>query len=151
MRANIIYYTTMENSPEVTIVGITPSKEKARGMYRKALKAAKEWEADADSDCGDWAEARMRREDLPAHVGPGDPVFAVVETEWYEGITTIVKLFASEEDAKRYIAEEKPKLLQEYIELEPFDEDETFEESMHLSDNSVMVDYYFSIEKIIVE
>lgn len=148
MKVYIVYLLSMENSPEVTIQTVTADKERAEDEYKRAKALIAMWRADdPDSDC--WAEAHIEEAEIDAALG--DTVWTVTSTCWYEVVSTGISAFLTEEEAKEFVASEKTRLLAENEDLMPFDEDEALEESMHLCDESVMVDYYFMIESYTIK
>ena len=142
----------MVDSPEVEIRCVTTSKFIAEQALTKAQREAEEWMADEDEDSGNWAEACIKTFDgiSPAY-GPGFRVYVTVETAWVEEVSTTLHLNGTEQSAMDYVALRKRILVNEDPDLEPYDEDETFEESMHLCNPDVMSDYYFSIEPVTVQ
>ena len=77
--------------------------------------------------------------------------FAMIETDWVEEVSTSIKIHGDDFWAEKDIEFRKRKLLEDDPNLVPFDEDETFEESMHLHNPDVMSDYYYSIELITIQ
>ena len=152
MKIYVVYFRTMVDSPEVEIRCVTTSKFIAEQALTKAQREAEEWMADEDEDSGNWAEACIKTFDgiSPAY-GPGFRVYVTVETAWVEEVSTTLHLNGTEQSAMDYVALRKRILVNEDPDLEPYDEDETFEESMHLCNPDVMSDYYFSIEPVTVQ
>lgn len=140
----------MENSPEVRIIAATTDKSLAYEKFRQAKKMEAEWMADVDGDSGDWAEACIRVWDVPG-VRSGDHIHILVRTEWYEEVSTDVYPFFSVVGAKDLVSLMKDDSKERYPGITPFNEEETFEETMHLEDPELAVDIYFSIEEVVVE
>lgn len=152
MKIYVVYFRTMQDSPEVEIKCATTSKFIATQALTKAQREAEEWMADEDEDSGNWAEACIKTFDgISDDIGHGSLLYVTVETTWVEEVSTRLHLFGSEFWAKKHIGLRKKILVHEDPHLEPFDEDETFEESMHLHNPGVMSDYYFSVEPVIVQ
>lgn len=151
MKLYVVYFRTMVDSPEVTIKCATTSKFIAEQALTKAQREAEEWMADEDEDSGNWAEACIMTTIVSEDTRPGDMFFAMIETDWVEEISTSIKIHGSDFWAKKGIEFRKRRLLKEDPGLVPYDEDETFEESMHLHNPGVMSDYYFSIELITIQ
>ena len=141
----------MVDSPEVEIKCATTSKFIAEQALTKAQREAEEWMADEDEGSGNWAEACIKTFDgiSPAY-GQGALVYVTVETAWVEEVSTTLHLNGTEPSARDFVELRKRMLLNEDPDLVPYNEDETFEESMHLHNPDVMSDYYFSVEPIIV-
>lgn len=152
MKIYVVYFRTMVDSPKVEIRRVTTSKFIAEQALAMAQREAEEWMADEDEDSGNWAEACIKTFDgiSPAY-GPGALVHVTVETAWVEEVSTTLHLNGAESSARYFVELRKRMLLNEDPDLVPYDEDETFEESMHLCNPDVMSDYYFSIEPVIVE
>lgn len=150
MKIYVVYFRTMVDSPEVEIKCATTSKFIAEQALTKAQREAEEWMADEDEDSGNWAEACIKTFISPAY-GPGSRVYVTVETAWVEEVSTTLHLNVTEQSAMDYVALRKRILVNEDPDLVPYDEDDTFEESMHLCNPDVMSDYYFSIEPVIVQ
>lgn len=152
MKIYVVYFRTMQDSPEVEIRRVTTSKFIAEQTLTRAQREADEWMVDEDEDSGNWAEACIKTFDgiSPAY-GPGSRVYVTVETAWVEEVSTTLHLNGTEQSARYFVELRKRILLNEDPDLEPYDEDETFEESMHLHNPDIMSDYYFSIEPVIVE
>lgn len=152
MKLYVVYFRTMQDSPELEIKCATTSKFIAEQALSKAQLEAEEWMADEDEDSGNWAEACIKVFDgiSPAY-GLGSLVYVTVETAWCEDVTTKLHLNGTKPSAMDYIGLRKKILVHEDPNIEPFDENETFEESMHLHNPGVMSDYYFSVEPIIVQ
>lgn len=147
MKLYIIYIRTMENSPEVRIVGATNDMKKADDLYEQASREANEWMADTDEDSGDWASAHQRTVDMAGELKPGDTIYAVVQTVWHEVVETTITPFFFEINAKSHVKFLRQQRLMDYPELTPFD-GEPADEAMHLEDPCGMVDVYFSIETV---
>ena len=151
MKLYVVYFRTMQDSPEVKIVSLTTSKKKADEKFAEAKKWEEEWMADEDEESGNWAEACIMTTIVSEDTRPGDMFFAMIETDWVEEVSTSIKIHGSDFWAEKGIEFRKRKLLEDDPNLVPYDEDDTIEESMHLHNPDVMSDYYFSIEPIIVE
>lgn len=151
MKLYVVYFRTMQDSPEVEIKCVTTSKFIAEQALTKAQREAEEWMADEDEDSGNWAEACIMTALVSEDTRPGDMFFAMIETDWVEEVSTLIKIHGSDFWAEKGIELRKRVLRKKDPGLVPFDEDESFEESMHLHNPDVMSDYYFSIETIIVE
>lgn len=151
MEIYIIYLRTFENSPRVEIKSVTTSKAIADKRFKEAKAEGEEWMKDLEEGSGDWAEAAIAKLTILGTVKPGDTVEVAIITEWLEMVDTEVTVFPDATSAMDYIGQKKKDLLEERGTLLPFDEDETIEESMHLCDESVMVDYYFSTVTVTVE
>lgn len=141
----------MQDSPEVVIKCATTSKFIAEQALTKAQREADEWMADEDEDSGNWAEACIMTTIVSEDTRPGDMFFAMIETDWVEEVSTSIKIHGSDFWAEKGIEFRKRKLLKDDPNLVPYDEDESFEESMHLHNPDVMSDYYFSIELITIQ
>lgn len=152
MKIYVVYFRTMQDSPDVEIKCVTTSKTLAEAKFKEAKREEEEWMADVDEESGNWAEACIQVFDgvSPAY-GPGAVVYVTVETSWIEEVSTAMHLNGTEPSAMDYVSLRKRILINEDPDLEPYDEDETIEESMHLHNPDVMSDYYFSIESVIVE
>ena len=152
MKLYVVYFRTMVDSPEVEIKCATTSKFIAEQALTKAQREAEEWMADEDEDSGNWAEACIKTFDgISDDIGHGSLLYVTVETTWVEEVSTRLHLFGSEFWAKKHVGLRKKILVHEDPNFEPFDEDETFEESMHLCNPGVMSDYYFSVKPVIVQ
>lgn len=151
MKLYVIYFRTMVDSPEVEIKCATTSKFIAEQALTKAQREAEEWMADEDEDSGNWAEACIMTTIVSEDTRPGDMFFAVIETDWVEEVSTSIKIHGSDSWAKEGIEFRKRRLLKEDPGLVPYDEDESFEESMHLHNPDVMSDHYFSVEPIFIQ
>lgn len=151
MKLYVVYFRTMQDSPEVEIVSLTTSKKKADEKFAEAKKWEEEWMADEDEESGNWAEACIMTTIVSEDTRPGDMFFAMIETDWVEEVSTSIKIHGSDFWAEKGIEFRKRKLLEDDPNLVPYDEDDTIEESMHLHNPDVMSDYYFSIEPRIVE
>lgn len=152
MKLYVVYFRTMQDSPEVEIRCVTTSKFIAEQALTKAQREAEEWMLDENEDSGNWAEACIKTFDgiSPAY-GLGSLVYVTVETVWHEEVFTALHLNGTEFGARDYVALRKRLLIKDDPYIEPYDEDETIEESMHLHNPDVMCDYYFSIEPVIVK
>lgn len=148
MKIYVVYFRTMVDSPDVEIKCVTTSKIIAEQALTRAQREAEEWMADEDEDSGNWAEACAKVFD---GVSVEKEAFVVVMNEWCEEVITSIFLFASRAEAQGWVDSYKHAVLERGFDLKPFDEEETIEESMHLCDPSFMIDYYFSIESVIVE
>lgn len=151
MKLYVVYFRTMVDSPEVEIKCATTSKFIAEQALTKAQREAEEWMADEDEDSGNWAEACIMTTIVSEDTRPGDMFFAMIETDWVEEVSTSIKIHGSDFWAEKGIEFRKRKLLEDDPNLVPYDEDESFEESMHLHNPDVMSDYYFSIELITIQ
>ena len=150
MKIYVVYFRTMQDSPEVEIKCVTTSRELAYAKFHEAKEDEEAWNEDDGS--GNWAEACIKTFDgISDEVGRSSLLYVTVETTWVEEVSTRLHLFGSEFWAKKHIGLRKKILVHEDPNLEPFDEDETFEESMHLHNPGVMSDYYFSVEPVIVQ
>lgn len=149
MKLYVVYFRTMQDSPEVEIKCVTTSRELAYAKFHEAKEDEEAWNEDDGS--GNWAEACIQEcIKGDGRVKPGDQVFVVTDTEWVESIETMVTPFLFKKFADMYIEVRKSQIRNQDPDIVPFDEDETFEESMHLHNPGVMSDYYFSVEPIIV-
>lgn len=152
MKIYVVYFRTMVDSPEVEIRCATTSKFIAEQALTKAQREAEEWMADEDEDSGNWAEACIKTFDgISDDIGPGSLLYLTVVTTWVEDVSTTLRLNGSEFWAKKYVDFRKRFLIKEDPNLIPYDEDETFEESMHLHNPDVMSDYYFSVEPVFIQ
>lgn len=152
MKIYVVYFRTMVDSPEVEIRVATTSTLIAEQALARAQRDADEWMADEDEDSSNWAEACIKTFDgISDEVGRSSLLYVTVETTWVEEVSTKLHLFGSEFWAKKHIGLRKKILVHEDPNLESYDEDETFEESMHLHNPDVMSDYYFSVEPVIVK
>lgn len=147
MKLYVVYFRTMQDSPEVRIVGVTTSPMKANAIFEDAKRQEQEWMSDEDPDSGNWAEACMQTFDGLKNVEPGTELYVAVMTSWYEAVETDLNLHGTRESAEKWIDLQRSRVLTEDPDLTPFDEDD----DMHLHNESVMSDYYFSIEKVTVE
>lgn len=147
----VVYFRTMVDSPEVEIRCATTNKALADAKFKEAKREEEEWMADEEEGSGNWAEACMTESIISDDFRTGDQLFIRVETEWYEAVTTEVHVHGSPFWAEKGIAFRKRKLLEDDPNLVPYDEDETFEESMHLRNPDVMSDYYFSVEPVTIQ
>lgn len=140
----------MQDSPEVEIKCVTTSRKLAYAKFHEAKEDEEAWNEDDGS--GNWAEACIQEcIKGDGRVKPGDQVFVVTDTEWVESIETMVTPFLFKKFADMYIEVRKSQIRNLDPDIVPFDEDETFEESMHLHNPDVMSDYYFSIVPVIVK
>ena len=151
MKIYIVYLRTFENSPEVEIISVTTEEGKAKAAMTKAKEMEKEWMKDADENSCDWAEACMVEHDVAGDFKAGDSVGVSIITSWVDYVRTEVQAFHDLPSASNHISERKKLDLDEWKTLLPFDEDETIEESMHLVDESVMIDIYYSSELVTLE
>ena len=149
MKLYIVYFRTMENSPEVTIECATTDKALAKAKYAKARAEAKELTEDYGDDEGNWYEAHMKTFDLSEERKPGDTIYVYVENEWCEYVETDIKPFLFSDNAVLYTDSRRAFFRREYSGLQSFDEDEPIEEAMHLEDPDVQADIYFSIEPVL--
>lgn len=150
MKLYVVYFRTMQDSPEVEIKCVTTSRKLAYAKFHEAKEDEEAWNEDDGS--GNWAEACIQEcIKGDGRVKPGDQVFVVTDTEWVESIETMVTPFLFKKFADLYIEVRKSQIRNLDPDIVPFDEDETFEESMHLHNPDIMSDYYFSIEPIIVQ
>ena len=150
MKLYVVYFRTMQDSPEVEIKCVTTSRKLAYAKFHEAKEDEEAWNEDDGS--GNWAEACIQEcIKGDGRVKPGDQVFVVTDTEWVESIETMVMPFLFKKFADMYIEVRKSQIRNLDPDIVPFDEDETFEESMHLHNPDVMSDYYFSVEPIIVQ
>lgn len=150
MKIYVVYFRTMQDSPEVEIKCVTTSRKLAYAKFHEAKEDEEAWNEDDGS--GNWAEACIQEcIKGDGRVKPGDQVFVVTDTEWVESIETMVMPFLFKKFADMYIEVRKSQIRNLDPDIVPFDEDETFEESMHLHNPGVMSDYYFSVEPIIVQ
>jgi len=148
MKLYITYFVTMENSPEVSQVSVFTNYENYRKEYDRLVRLQHEYMEDLGEDDSDWVEARTETFEV-AGLDLYDSVAVAVEVEWYEAVEVTLKVFVDHENAigqaLHFIDEEKARLIQEDPDLVPFDEEESFNESMHLCNDSAMSDYYFDI------
>lgn len=142
----VTYLRTMQDSPEVAILQATTDWKRSRKKMAAAKKLEQEWMSSFDEESGDWAEAVTRKFYYPYTVAPGDTLYAVVETCWYEDVSTDIWLFASEAEAKEYIVRRSAFLKGQNAFLVEDDGD-----PMHLADDSAMADYYFGVETLFIE
>lgn len=147
----VVYFRTMEDSPEVEIRCVTTNKELADAKFKEAKREEAVWMVDEDEDSGNWAEACIKQAVTTRDIGKGSTLYVGIATEWVEVVSTDVCLFDSEHWARRWVDFRKRGIIAKDGDIEPFDEDETLEESMHLCNPDVMSDYYFSVEPVIVE
>ena len=145
MKLYIVYFRTMVDSPEVSIECVTTSKFISERALLKAKREEEEWMADEDEDSGNWAEACIRTFDMPNTIKEGDTIHLVVDTCWYEEVSTDINPFIYRENAVSQVKFLKQDYLEEFPGLVPFDEDETIEEAMVLEDGDVQVTIYFDI------
>ena len=151
MKVYVVYFRTMQDSPDVRIAGVTNNYAKAQVLFEDAKRQEADWMADEDEDSSNWAEACMAKFDGLKSLEVGDKLFVGIFTSWIDVVETEIHLGGSEESIQNWISLRKRDLLREDPNLVPFDETETVEESMHLCNPDVMSDYYFSVEPIIVE
>ena len=145
MKLYVVYFRTMQDSPEVEIRCVTADESKATAAFEKAKEEEREWMADEDEDSGNWAEARLEVFGKTEQRNPGDIVFLAVETVWHECVETSIAPYLYEINANAHVDFRREDLMKDYPGLTPFDEDESPEKSMHLEDPSVMVDVYFDV------
>lgn len=151
MKLYIVYYRTMQDSPDVHIVCATADESVANENYLLAKKWEDEFMEDCDEDSGDWAEACMESFDMSEDRKPGDHVYVYVETMWLEGVETSVHPFLYEVNAQSMRQVRKDVCREEYPGLVPLDDDESFNEATHLQDDSVMVDFYFDVDAVALQ
>lgn len=151
MKLYIVYFRTMQDSPDVEILCVTTNEHRAFKKFRRAKYKQLKWMKDVDEDSGDWAEARMVDFDYGEQYKPGDKIYLAIQTIWHEFVETRIIPYYHENDARRYVELSKEDRMEEYPGLRPFNEDESIEEAMHLEDPDVAVDVYFSIEEVVVE
>lgn len=137
----------MQDSPEVRIVAVTTSMQKANAIFEDAKRQEEEWMADEGPDSGNWAEACMETFDGLRDIEPGTELYVAIMTSWCEVVETKLNLCGTRESAEMWIDLQRRCVLTEDPDLTPFDEDD----DMHLHNESVMSDYYFSIEKVTLE
>ena len=147
MKLFVVYFRTMEDSPEVHICAVTTDETVAKTAYKKAKKDERHLMKDAeDNESDDWAQAHMKT--FVFDEGKlSKEVFVFVETVWHEFVETIVYPFLNEEGAEAQLEFARKKAKKDYPGIRPFD-DEPFEESFHLHDDNVMVDVYLGVEKV---
>ena len=143
----------MDDSPDVQIRLVTTDKKKAEARLAEVEKEAQEWMEDDLANCmfdceetGNWAEAAIAELDVPGDLKPGDFVLIVTHTLWFDCVETYFDAFCDLDSAMAFISQEKKALAEQFEGIEPWDEDASFEESMHLHDSSVMVDAYFEVK-----
>lgn len=151
MKIYVVYFRTMQDSPDVRVVSVTSNAKVAKRVFNDAKAQAEDWMADEDDDSGNWAEARMETFDGIRDIAVGSLLFVGIFTNWTESVETEIHLGGSESSIRSWISLRKRDLLREDPNIEPFDEDEAIEESMHLCNPDVMSDYYFSVEPVTVE
>lgn len=151
MKLYVVYFRTMQDSPEVKIVSLTTSKKKADEKFAEAKKWEEEWMADEDEESGNWAEACITTTVVSDDIGPGSEMYIGIKTTWIEDVKTTVNVFGSMFWAKKWLGFQKRGIILKDNGARPFYGDETLEESMHLRNPEFMSDYYFSIEPRIVE
>lgn len=158
MKLYIVFFRSMEDSPEVTIECITIDEALAKVKFAEAKAEADELTKDHEEDCSwrdaepwYWYEARMESFDMTEDCKPGDTIYVLVETLWHEAVETTVSPFIYEANAVATQTFHKEDISKDYPEIAPFDEDETFDEALHLCDDSVMVDYYTYVEPVVIE
>lgn len=145
MKLYVVYFRTMQDSPEVEIRIVTTDQKVAKEKLREVKKEEREWMKDEDEDSGNWAEAKMCAIDINNDLAVGDVVVIVTFTLWHECVETTLTAHKDLDAAEAYIADEKRKLKADYEGISPFYEDVSFDDSLHLADDSVMVDAYFGI------
>ena len=145
MKLYVVYFRTMQDSPDVEIRCVTADETKAKTAFEKAKKEEREWMADEEEDSGNWAQACMATFEMTEQRNSGDTIFLVVETVWCECVETTVTPYLYEINANTNVGFRKEDLLKDFPGLTPFDDGESIEESMHLEDPSVMVDVYFDV------
>ena len=150
MKIYVVYFRTMENSPEVTIRCATTNKAVANAAFQKAKDDEAEWMKDVDEDSGDWAEACMKSFNLSEKRNPGNTIYVVVETVWHEVVETEIFPFLYELNAKSHVKFLRQDRYDEYVGLVPYD-GEPLHDAMHLEDPDVAVDIYYSIEAVTLE
>lgn len=150
MKLYVVYFRTMQDSPEVEIKCVTTSRELAYAKFHEAKEDEEAWNEDDGS--GNWAEACFKIFDgISDDIGHGSLLYVTVETAWVEDVTTKLHLNGTKPSAMDYVDLRKRCLLAGDPNLAPYDEEETFDESMHLHNPGVMSDYYFSVEPVIVQ
>ena len=154
MKLYIIYFRTMDNSPEVTIECATTDKALADAKFAEAKDQEKEYMDDAadgpEIESHYWAEACMESFDMSENRNPGDTIYVFVETEWLECVETTIHPFLYKVNAESQLKFRKQDYLEDYPNLEPLDA-ETVKDAMSLEDSSIMINVYFSIEEVVVE
>lgn len=158
MKLYIVFFRSMEDSPEVTIECVTTDEAMAKVKLAEAKAEADKFTKDHEEDCSwrdeepwYWYEARMESFDMTEDRKPGDTIYVLVQTVWHECVETTIEPFLYRENADAMVDYQKRQVKMDYPEIYPFDEDESFEESLHLTDESVMVDVYFSVEPIVIK
>lgn len=157
MKLYIVYFRTMDNSPEVTIECATANEAVAKDEFAKAKKEVAEWMEEDEywtgqgEETGNWAEACMAEFDITEERNPGDTIFVLVQTTWYECVETTVEPYLYRENADSMVDFHKEEVKQIYPNIYPFYEDESFEGADHLCDEHVMVDVYFSVESVVIK
>lgn len=138
----------MEDSPDVEIRCVTTSRKKAREEYKKAKSEEAEWtEKEKKNNSGNWAETCMKSFDISETRKPGDDIFVVTETIWCECIDTTVTPFLYEVNAINQVDLLRKNHLDKNPDLVPFFEDESIQETMHLTDE-MQTDIYFNIDTV---
>lgn len=152
MKIHVNYLVTMGDSPTITDVSAFVDKQVAKTNLASLRKEAKEFNDEAEEeDSSDWCQARCSTTEKGEGMAkPGDTVFVVIETNWLEVVETKAKPFYFENFAKEYIAKRKKKFHGDNPKLVPFYEDENFDETLHLCDDSLMQDVYFEIQKVTI-
>lgn len=150
MKIHVIYFRTMQDSPEVEIISVTANSEVAKAMFKKAKKREREWMKDVDEDSGDWAEACRKSFDMSEERKPGDTIHLLIETVWCECVETTIWPFLYELNADAQLEIRRQNALKEFPGLTPFDEDDCILDSTHLVDPSVAVDVCFGIESVVL-
>lgn len=157
MKLYIVYFRSMEDSPEVTIECVTADKALADAKFADAKAEADKFTKDHEEDCfwrdeepWYWYEARMESFDMSENRKPGDTIYVFVETEWLECVSTTIQPFLYKVNAESQLKFRKQDYLEDYPNLEPLDA-ETVKDAMSLEDSSIMIDVYFSIEAVSIE
>lgn len=155
MKIYVVYFVTMEDSPRWEVICATTSKELADKKLLAARVREKEWMNDDETWCGEdsgnWASAEIAEFDVQYEVQPGEKVFVVFDTQWYECVDVALELFRTNDEAEAFVSSERNSQRETFPGIVPFDEDEPFEKAMHLHDDSVMVDIYFDIQEVGVD
>ena len=158
MKLYVVYFRMMEDSPEVTIECVTTDEAMAKVKLAEAKAKADKFTKDHEEDCSwrdeepwYWYEARMKSFDMTEERKPGDTIFVMVQTIWDECVETTVKPFLYRENADSTVDYEREQVKKDYPDIHPFEEDENFDESFYLTDESVMVDVYFSVEPVVLD
>ena len=156
MKLYIVYSRSMEDSPEVTIECATANEDLAKAKFAETKALADKFTKEHENESCDeepyyWYEARMESFDITEDRKPGDIVYVLTETIWHECVETTVMPYLNRVNADYMVTFSKDQIKLDYPEIYPFDEDESFEESFHLTDESVMVDVYYSVEPITIQ